>query len=48
MTSLGEVCLLIAFVAAGYAAFACLAGWRTGHRGVGASGLAAGLLARWP
>jgi len=41
MTVLGQLCLLAAMVACGYAAFACAAGWRLGHRGLSRSGVAA-------
>jgi cytochrome c-type biogenesis protein CcmF len=43
MTTLGQLCLLIALVGSGYAAFACLAGWRGQHRAV----LRSGLWAAW-
>ena len=42
MTVLGELCLLAALVTSGYAAFACIAGWRTRHDAVRRSGLWAG------
>ena len=32
MTTFGQFCLLAAFVATGYAAFACFVGWRCQHR----------------
>ena len=41
MTEFGQLCLLAAMVACGYAAFACAAGWRLGHRGLSRSGVAA-------
>jgi cytochrome c-type biogenesis protein CcmF len=43
MTILGQLCLLIALVGSGYAAFACIAGWRGGHGAV----LKGGLVAAW-
>ncbi len=48
MTAFGQLCLLTAFVATGYAAFACFVGWRRQHlvlRRVGAAAGAAGVLA---
>lgn len=45
MTTVGQLCLLIAFVAAGYAAFACAIGAWAGHRSVRRSGLAAAAVA---
>ena len=44
MNALGQISLLAAFVASGYAAFACFAGARRGHRGIGRSGDAAAAL----
>jgi cytochrome c-type biogenesis protein CcmF len=41
MTTLGQLCLLIALVGSGYAAFACIVGWRGGHGAVLKGGLAA-------
>ena len=41
MTTLGQFCLLIALVGSGYAAFACLVGWRSGHRAIRVGGLVA-------
>jgi cytochrome c-type biogenesis protein CcmF len=38
MNTLGELCLLGAMVASGYAAFACITGYRHGHRDVSRSG----------
>jgi cytochrome c-type biogenesis protein CcmF len=43
MTTLGQLCLLIALVGSGYAAFACITGWRGGHGAV----LKGGLVAAW-
>jgi cytochrome c-type biogenesis protein CcmF len=43
MTTLGQLCLLIALVGSGYAAFACIAGWRGGYGAV----LKGGLVAAW-
>jgi cytochrome c-type biogenesis protein CcmF len=43
MTTLGQFCLLIALVGSGYAAFACIVGWRGGHGAV----LKGGLVAAW-
>ncbi len=43
MTSVGQFCLLAAFVSSGYAAFACLAGSQSGHRAVRRSGLSAAI-----
>ena len=45
MIVLGQLCLLIAFVGSGHAAFACFAGWRSGHHGVRTSGLWAAAVA---
>jgi cytochrome c-type biogenesis protein CcmF len=45
MTTLGQLCLLCALVASGYAAFACIAGSRAEHRLVARSGVWAGLVA---
>jgi len=39
MTTLGQLCLLGAFVACGYASFASLAGWRRAHRRLAQSGV---------
>jgi len=48
VNTLGELCLLAALVASGYAGFACIAGYWHGHRAVSRSGdfsALAGLLA---
>jgi cytochrome c-type biogenesis protein CcmF len=37
----GQLCLLAAFVGTGYAAFACVVGWLTGHRMLRRTGLVA-------
>ena len=39
----GQLCLLATFVSTGYAAFACILGWRTNQRLMLRSGLAAGI-----
>jgi cytochrome c-type biogenesis protein CcmF len=41
MRTLGEISLLTAFVGSGYAAFACIAGWRNGRRGLSRAGMIA-------
>ena len=45
MTVLGQLCLLIAMVCSGYAAFAAIVGARSQSRGLGRSGLGAALTA---
>jgi len=45
MTTLGQLCLLAAFVGSGYATFACLAGWHRADRAVQRSGWAAAVVA---
>lgn len=44
MTVFGQLCLLTAFVASGYAAFACIAGGRRGHESLRRGGTFAGVL----
>ena len=39
MTTLGQIALLAAFVASGYAAFACVVGWQQDHRSLARLGL---------
>ncbi len=49
MTTIGQLCLLAALVASGYAAFACFLAWRRGHRWLerlGTGAAVAGLLAQ--
>ena len=41
MTTLGQICLLVAMVGSGFGAFACLAGWKSGHKTLVRSGVAA-------
>jgi cytochrome c-type biogenesis protein CcmF len=44
MIALGQICLLVALVSSGYAAFACIVGWRKGRRGLARIGIWAALL----
>jgi cytochrome c-type biogenesis protein CcmF len=45
MTSMGQLCLLIAMICAGYAAFAAIVGARSENRGLGRSAVAAAFMA---
>ncbi|MGD0898409.1 MAG: cytochrome c biogenesis protein CcsA, partial [Thermoguttaceae bacterium] len=45
MTTLGQLCLLIALVGSGYAAFTCMALWQGSHRAILRTGLAAAFTA---
>jgi cytochrome c-type biogenesis protein CcmF len=38
VTTFGQICLLVALVASGYAAFACFVAWRLAEKGIGAMG----------
>ena len=44
VTILGQLCLLAAFIASGYAAFSCLVGWKCQHRLLGRAGIGAGVV----
>ena len=44
MTTFGQLCLLAAFVASGYAAFACFVGWKCQHRLLQRAGIGAGVV----
>jgi cytochrome c-type biogenesis protein CcmF len=44
VTNIGQLCLLAAFVASGYAAFACFVGWKCQHRLLHRAGIAAGVV----
>ena len=44
MTTFGQLCLLAAFVASGYAAFACFVGWKSQHAPSQRAGTVAGVI----
>ncbi len=44
MTTFGQLCLLAAFVASGYAGFACFVGWKCQHRLLQRAGIGAGVV----
>ena len=41
MTTLGQICLLVALVGSGFGAFACMVGWSSSHRVLAKSGVVA-------